>query len=470
MEKEKKCFSIEVLLYMLLVISPFLDSFSFLLKQLFPNINLSITAIIRPILPVIVMLYIFFCDKKYKTFIIGGILYGIYALGHLVCFNYIHTESAYGNIFHEAQYIFNYTYMMLVFYLFYYFITKNKLKDWYRYVRYFLIGYISLLYIAILTGTSSSTYITGIGYKGWNASGNAVGSILLLSSCLLLPSIVVDKKKTDYILLSLVGFYLMFLLGTRVGLLGFPLILLMYLVCSFIFREKKKKTIINKKNLFVTTLVIIFVALIATMAFNLSATLKRQQHLESESNEVIDKDTNMESHITGDALKFVKQIKSNEIDEKFMNNAQQKALIKLYDAANKMNLSNQNRRVQQFLYHSFLVIEQNNPILWLFGNGYLSNYSEMTLEMEFVALLYNFGIVGFILYVGVFLVIDFLAIKTFIKKRGKVDVAYSFYLFSCLFAVLLSFFAGYTFFHVSCMLIIILLHLMLNEKRKEYEK
>ena len=213
---------------------------------------------------------------------------------------------------------------------------------------------------------------------------------------------------------------------------------------------------------------IIFIVLVGTFAFKTSATFRRQQNLEDESNLVVDKETNEESHITGDALKFVKQIKSNEMDEKFMSSYQQKALVRLHDTANKINLSNQNRRVQQLLYHTFLVIEQNNPVLWLFGNGYLNNYSEMTLEMEFVALLYNFGIIGFVLYVGVFLRIDFLALKTFIKKRGKVDVTYTFYLFSCLFAILLSFFAGYTFFHVSCMLIIVLLHLMLNEKRKEY--
>ena len=41
--------------------------------------------------------------------------------------------------------------------------------------------YILSIFIAILTRTSSNTYIEGMGYKGWFESGNSLSSILILS-------------------------------------------------------------------------------------------------------------------------------------------------------------------------------------------------------------------------------------------------------------------------------------------------
>ena len=155
------------------------------------------------------------------------------------------------------------------------------------------------------------------------------------------------------------------------------------------------------------------------------------------------------------------------MDDHFMDQAQQQALLDMYHTANQWNLSNSNRRVQQLLYHTYLVKEQHSLLRILFGNGYLANYSEMTLEMEVPAMLYNFGIFGLILYMGVYMAIFILSCIDFFRHFKRVTPVYAFYLFGTLLTFGLSMMAGYTFFHVSCMVIIAILFLLFNEKRKE---
>lgn len=464
MKKIKENWKIEYLFYLFLIISPFLDSFSFLFHNWFPDIAVSPTVLLRLVIPTILFVYLFLHEKQNRMkMIVLGLIYFLYALGHAGCYYAYHTNSAYGSIFHEIQYLLNYTYMMVIFYILYRFRQEKKLDDIPRYVSYFLWGYIALLYISILSGTSSHTYIDGIGYKGWNSSGNAVGSILLLCLVIVLPLFMKEKKKHQIVLVLLTGIYLMCLLGTRVGLLGFPLVIIAFLLCMLLFSKKRKK--ISKK---VIAIGIMCVAVIGIGVFIFgSNTLERQKHLEEESNQVVDTTTKEESHITGDALDYVHQIEDGLMDEHFMDQAQQQALLDMYHTANQWNLSNSNRRVQQLLYHTYLVKEQHSLLRILFGNGYLANYSEMTLEMEVPAMLYNFGIFGFILYMGAYMAIFILSCIDFFRYFKRVTPVYAFYLFGTLLTFGLSMMAGYTFFHVSCMVIIAILFLLLNEKRKE---
>jgi len=56
--------------------------------------------------------------------------------------------------------------------------------------------YIALVFIAILSGTSSHTYLEDqMGYKGWFESGNSVGAIMLLMLFNTLPLIGKENNK-----------------------------------------------------------------------------------------------------------------------------------------------------------------------------------------------------------------------------------------------------------------------------------
>lgn len=469
MEKMKKKMQTEYLFYLFLVISPFLDAFSFWYRKWNPTASVSPTTFLRLIIPCILLFFIFIKDKKSRKYLmIGGGVYFLYAIFHLVIYQKFFTTSAYGSVFHEAQYLLNYTYMMALFYLCYYFNQKKKLPKIYQALTLFLAGYVFLLYFALVTHTSSPTYIDGVGYKGWNASGNAIGSLLLITLVILLPYFFKEKKWYYFVLLIATGIYLMVFLGTRVGLLGFPLILGAYFFCFLLGRKSKRKFSRRK----VIAFCFIFILLLGSSLFFIShsSTLKRQKNLEKEQNQVVDQKTGEISHITGDALAYVRKIEKEKMDIKFMDQAQQKSLVEMKRTADRLELDNSKRRVQQLIYHTYLIKNQKSISRILFGNGYLANYSEMTLEMELMSLVYNFGLLGFVLYLGFFVIILVKSSVTLFRNFSKRNSTYLYYLFGVALVYLLSLMAGYTFFHVSCMVAIVLLHILLWSERESLEK
>lgn len=468
----KKYLKIENLIYLMLILSPFLDSLSFIYRSINKTATISPITVIRPIIPIILSIYMFIKDKNTrKIFIIGGVIYLIYGVIHLYLYNDLLTGISYGGVLHEAQYIINYTYMILVLYIVFYFEKHKKLDKLKPTLLIMLISYLFLIYLSIITKTSSSTYIEGIGYKGWNLSGNSLGSILILLECILIPYIFTSNKRVKIIgiiTLLLLGIFLTFLLGTRVGLFGFYLVLIVYFIGN-VFLNILKKTSINLKK-YLLPIIIILVIGISLVLIVGSSTLSRRRHLQNIENDLYDPNTKETSHVTGDTVKFVTDIMNNNVDDNFMSIPQQKAYLSMYRYANKHEILNNNQRVQQIIYHLNLIRYQKSLKLVLFGNGYEINYGEMTLEMEFIALILNFGIIGFILYMIPFLIIDFKAIKYILKNYKRIDIEYLMYLVAVLLAIVFSLLAGYTFFNASSMSIIVIAHILLNDKYTDFIK
>lgn len=480
MEKIKKLLTVENLLSFFVIICPILDIASFLFRNKF-NTNYSISTIIRPIIPMIIFAYIFFKEKiKVKTIGIVGI-YAVYAFVHLLMYSKLIRGCTFGTVMHEAQYIVNYSFMILCLYVFYsifslksnqYNKTTADPKIMSKTVRKSLIIalsiYIISIYISIITKTSSTTYIEGIGYKGWFESGNSISAILVLSIFIVLSFImqIKNKAKKAYVvlILTLVGIFLMTLIGTRVGLIGFALATLSFIIAQ-ISEKIAIKSSFSKRSF--TVLLVILLLLIIVVITAGSVTLKRRQHLKNMENTIIDESTGEVSHLTGDLTVIRNKIVNNELEENFMTEAQKQSILDLYDIAKKYNVSNTNTRAQQLIYHCMLVKNQKNPILILFGNGYLTNTNELVWEMEFPAFIANFGIIGFALYMGPFLTILFKAIITIFKKFRKIDAEYTMLLLTVLLSFVLSTLSGYTFFNSSSMIIIIIANVLLINKIKE---
>ena len=106
MEKLKGKINIENILCIFIILCPILDIASFLWRNCF-NTSISPATILRPIIPIGIAIYLFFKEgKKFRKWvIIGGLIYLIYGIIHLVIFQNLHTLSSYSNIMHEAQYI-----------------------------------------------------------------------------------------------------------------------------------------------------------------------------------------------------------------------------------------------------------------------------------------------------------------------------------------------------------------------------
>ena len=153
-----------------------------------------------------------------------------------------------------------------------------------------------------------------------------------------------------------------------------------------------------------------------------------------------------------------------EITDEDMSPASRQSILDLYSFANRHEISSVDRRTQQLVFHYYLVLNQSNPLLILFGNGFLTHFAELTLEMEIPALLFNFGLIGFTLYFIPFLLIFIYALCFGLKNIKKIDQEYIMLLAGSLFTFILAFFTGVTFFHSSCMIIVVVLNVLLLNK------
>ena len=126
MEKNKTI-KIDKLLCMLIILCPILDMLSFIFRNTFET-KISPSTFLRPIISIIVIIYIVFTDKNRWKIIGAGAIYGIYALIHILIFNKICTGCSYGSILHEAQYLMNYSFMILNLFLFMYVFRKAEIE------------------------------------------------------------------------------------------------------------------------------------------------------------------------------------------------------------------------------------------------------------------------------------------------------------------------------------------------------
>lgn len=460
------------ILYLFILLLPILDMSSFIFRNFF-NTSFSPSTFIRPVIPIILLILIFFKYKlKLKTILIGSI-YGIYAIIHLYIFNKLNYSISYGTATHELQYLVNYTFSILNLFIFL-FIFYNE--DTNGIMKSVLIAngiYILSIYISIFTHTSSTTYLEGIGFKGWFESGNSLSTILVLNLFIIFTLFNESEKRINKIIaiieIILSGIFLTFLIGTRTGLFGFVLVLGLYSFSKIFilfrnnFINKEKKLEKNKKILLILSSCLILL-LIALVLYKGSSLLARQKYLKSLDFEIYDTNTSQPSHVTGDILNFKEQIETTGIDKNYMSEAMQTSILELYNFANKHNISGTDRRAQQLAYNAYLVKNQSNIFYMLFGNGFLNNYGELILEMEIPAFLFNFGIIGFILYFVPFLSLFIYYIFIGIKNIKKIDSEYIFLTSGVLLSFILSFLLGQIFFNSSAMIVIACMNVLLYNK------
>lgn len=452
---------IENLLVIFLILCPIFDILSFIFRNIF-NTSISPSTILRPIIPLIVFIDIFIKSKhKLKIFIITAI-YGIYAILHLLLFNTANTGFSYSNVVHEMQYVMNYTFTIIILFI-YIFAFKDKEKEKLQKGAISAVSiYLASILLSIITKTSSATYMEeGTGIKGWFESGNSISAVLVLAIFVLLSNGNKSYKKIIIGEIIILGIFLCLLIGTRVGLLGFIIALV-----SFIFAEIVEKLIkntkINKKIVVGGIFAIIVVLIIVTVIG--SNTIERRKHLKEIESNIVDGSTNQEAHITGDLMEIKEKIDNNQIENTYMNEAQKKSILELYDIANKLEISNNDQRMQQLIYNALLVKNQANPLLIIFGNGYMNQYRELVLEMDIPAFLFNFGILGFLLYFGPFLAIFVYGIYFGIRKIKKIDAEYIMYTLGIGMAFAISVFSGYVFFNMSTVTFIAVICALLVNK------
>lgn len=383
-------------------------------------------------------------------------------------FNYLKTGISFGTVTSEMQYIINYSFLILNLFIYLFVFYKKDTTKLKKCILIAMCIYIISIIISIITKTYSTTYVEGLGIKGWFESGNSLGSILILGLFILFT--MVKEKKSNKIVIPtilLIGIFLLILLGTRTAMFGSIAVVAVYLF-SELFILIKNKLNINKKAIILICIIIILIS--STVLVLGSNTLQRRKYLNSLNAQTIDLGTGTTGHITLDLLNIKAKLDNGELSNDYLSPASAKALNSLYEFANKTQLESTNRRVQQLVYNTYLVIYQANPISILFGNGLLNNYAELTMEMELPAFLLNFGLIGFTLYFIPFLSIFIYSLYIGIKQFKKIDVEYLMLMFGDLFAFGLACFTGVVFFSSSSMMIVIVLNVLLTNKIVKFKE
>ena len=447
---------IDKFITIMLLFFPILDAISFLGSDLFNKFIISPTALIRVLFLGILLFYIMFHDKKTIKYILGLILViGLYSIFHLLSYKNGYDIYSYGTWQSELQYLFNYSYMLFLLGSLYWFYKNKKLESIDKIMTVLLITYLGIIYLSLITNTSSSTYLDGVGYKSWFLSGNSLSASLLFLYMYNLLLISKENFKKRLPLIILTAIYMMFILGTRTGYYGIILLTCLYLFIKFgfVYKAFLKK---NKILVSLSLVVIIFLSLVGGNYF-----LTRQKNLDDLSNSTIDPITGDVAHVTGDTITFISKIKDDTLTD--MNSLRQQSYLKTYESANKYEIKATDRRIQQLIYHSYMYAHSNSLLTYLFGNGYLNHYGEYVLEMETFALLYNFGILGFILFLGPIIAFLIIGLLNLIKKIKENDYKYILIFLMLGFSFCLSTLTGYVFFNPTTSLIIILMALVLKE-------
>ncbi len=201
--------------------------------------NITIGLIIKIGILFLAFIYLVFLDKKKRKRNIWLII-GLVACLIMNVINSIDVIKV--EMFSYFSYLFKYVYyiIMLLFFLRWYKEYNIKLSD--LRIPILIIGITSI--IAIITNTAYDSYMYNpykVGYSMWYSSANELGNIM----CLLFPVCIYnalhnkDGIRLDLYLIPVCGSILL-LLGTKVGLIGYFLIVFCYLIMRLIIIKKMK--------------------------------------------------------------------------------------------------------------------------------------------------------------------------------------------------------------------------------------
>ena len=181
--------------------------------------------------------YLVFIDKEKRKFNIGFLFFLLLFASLNIYYNMAAIKLY---AFTYFNYLFKYIYHLVILYFFirWYKFYKINLYE----LRIPLIIIVSTYLISLITDTAYLSYdIYRKGYSGWYSSANELGNILAL----LFPVIIYnafhnkDGIKFDTALVVITSFCLL-MIGTKVGLFGFYLTTLSYLILRIIFIKRLK--------------------------------------------------------------------------------------------------------------------------------------------------------------------------------------------------------------------------------------
>lgn len=466
MSKKQEQMCLNLLLGFILC-QPILDILSRLaILDYIPNIS----TFIKPLFIFGLGAYLLFKYNPFKRWWIIYIgLFILFTAGHL----YLLYQLLLGKslILHEFRFILNIAYMIATFacFLSLYHNTEDDYKEeMFKKLKYTLVItfgiYIVTYFLSIITNTSGMTYEYADkykkGFKGWFDSGQILGHAFSVCFPIILYVILKPSRykivRTVYLTLSIV---FVSLLGTKVPYFITLIVLVGYLCVAIFLRFYTKKFIISKFNLVIVILGIIVMVCTykyTPVAYNTDINNKNAQ-IEAEKYDLasvsgkknkVDYDKIIKDN-PGANLSYVKKY------QKWSKSASNYLEAQFY--AHKIHPSDTRTKQLAYSAYKFKIADVQYKVL---GLGYLNQDSLLALERDFFMALFNFGILGFILFLLLPITYFIKATKFVFESFKRLDLEFCMLYMGLGAFFAISIYAGYSYIYTNFSIFLVALFVL----------
>lgn len=380
------------------------------------KMNVTIGIIIRMIFLLVILYSAMFVYKKKQNWLYYGILivYGLlYVLGIILFKDGV-------GLFSEIQglcRVFYFPVLLIALYS-----IKDEIKISKMTLMIVLVTYLVCILVPNCLNLGFETYeITKAGTLGFFNSANEISGIISLLTPIMILIFVSSKKIIPAVITSCIYLYVILTIGTKTPLLSLG-ITIFFTYLWFIYNAVKVK---KYKR--------IGISLIALVLFTIALIL------------ILPKTTfykNIETHLN--------YLKLDNVTEVF----EDEKLVDHFIFSSRLKFMKE--RQQDYM--------DGNIYQKLFGIGYLNNQKEAkAVEMDYFDIYYNHGIIGFILFFGIYGYFFYLIMK----ERRKLDFEQYMLYISILLSIFLSFFTGHIITAPAVSILVTVLFLMLVKQKKK---
>ena len=488
-EKLKKLISdkyIFKIMCIFIILQPIFDLLSFLYIRNY--INIGISTIAKPLIVFVIGCVLLLKHRKYMLKYM--IIYGLYALlmvVHSIMLKNLEVELSV--ILHEIRFMINILYMLIILMdiniLYKETVDKDVFVNVLKKVIIITFAiYIAMYFLAIITGTSALTYeysdALKQGFKGWLDSGQIFGHALCILLPIILHILLNNKIKNQFINTAVkvsiaLPIGVLLLIGTKVTYFIAVLVLLSHSIINFIYSIKEK----NKTH-FLNSIICLMFLIVSIWGYQYSPVKtnidinnqvlsdvpseekidnivkerqdnivkERQDNIEENNNEIV-------------ATEQINQTNTYNAELEKYNNWDDIAFKKLEEKYRIGELHPSDLRNRQLVYNveKYKLADIKYKI---FGLGYLNQNDALSIERDFFALLFNFGVLGFCLVLIYPIKIWMKSTTKMLKNLKKVDLETLYLYEGVSMFFFISIFAGYTFIYTNFSIFLVILLILLK--------
>lgn len=488
---KNKAYSIIMNITMLFIImQPIFDLLSFLYIRGYIPIGISTYG--KPLIIGFINLALLFIYKK--QIVKCAITYGaslLLMVGHTLLLKDLYVENSV--IFHEIRFMINLIYMLLCYHAFKILYDETDEKDKYiKYLKKTLVItfglYIVLYLIAVITGTSGSTYeyadALKHGYKGWMDSGQIFGHAL----CVCLPFITAyllnNKAKNRAVSIMLkaavaLPVLVLCLIGTKVTyyipifVFGIQIVLEIF----FAIKDKKFDHIVNGAICIICVCACILAYPLTPVKKNIeinNGVLAVKPNTESIA-DIVEKEkdkhnlkkpsNDTSSDISGDENNSQNKYEPNRFEKNLWWTELALNSLEAQYINGELHPADMRGKQIHFNLEKFKLADFEFKF---FGIGYLNQY-DMAIERDILCIVFSFGILGFLIMLARPIWLWLKGVLVILRRLLKTDIQTLclFEGFSMFFFI--SYFAGYTIIYTNFSIFLAVVMVLLNGQLKKLE-